>query len=272
MGSPRLRRPPAPADAERARSLALRGGTATLVGTGCPEPVTPVVHHVRADGSAVLLLADDEPLLDRVRTGQAAVMLELTDRTAVDLREPVRGLLWITGWLWLPEPRAARRMALQVADVRPHDRLLDLGHGATLVRLDPGSAVLADGDGSAALTPVDLAAAQPDPFCRMEDHWLSHLEESHPEVLIALARHMPPALAHCRGARVRPLGVDRCGLRLRVETPTRDHDVRLAFAQEASTPEELREQLNRLAGCLNQHGRGAAPGPGAPAAQAEGGV
>ena len=140
-------------------------------------------------------------------------------------------------------------MALQVADVRPHERLLDLGHGATLVRLDPGSAVLADGDGCAALTPVDLAAARPDPFCRLEDHWLAHLEESHPEVLIALARHLPSELSHCRGARIRPLGVDRCGLRLRVETPQRDHDVRLAFPGGAATPEELREQLNALVGC-----------------------
>ena len=147
----------------------------------------------------------------------------------------MRGLLWITGWLWVPEPRAARRMALQVADIHPNERLLELGNGATLVRLDPGSAVLTDGDGCAALTPVDLAAARPDPFCRMEDHWLSHLEEAHPEVLIALARHLPPELGHCQGARVRPLGVDRCGLRLRVETPHRDHDVRLAFPA-ASTP------------------------------------
>ena len=103
MGSTRLRRPPAPTDAERARSLALRGGDAALVGTGS-APVTPLVHHVRADGSAVLLLDDDEPLLERVRGGQTAVMLELADRAPVDLREPVRGLLWITGWLWLPEP------------------------------------------------------------------------------------------------------------------------------------------------------------------------
>ena len=248
MGSTRLRRPPAPADAERARSLALRGGTATLVGTGCPEPVTPVVHHVRADGSAVLLLADEEPLLDRVRSGRTAVMLELTDRAPVDLREPVRGLLWITGWLWLPERRAARRMALQVADVCPQDRLLDLDHGATLVRLDPGSAVLADGDGSAALGPVDLAAARPDPFCRLEAHWLGHLEEAHPDVMAALGRHLPRAL---RGpdSRVRPLGVDRCGLRLRVETPDRDHDVRLAFESEATTPDELRVQVHKLVGC-----------------------
>ena len=54
---------------------------------------------MRADGSAVLLIDDDEPLLERVRAGQTAVMLELADRAAVDLREPVRGLLWITGWL-----------------------------------------------------------------------------------------------------------------------------------------------------------------------------
>jgi hypothetical protein len=248
VGSTRLRRPPAPTDAERARSLAMRGGDAALVGTGS-APVTPLVHHVRADGSAVLLLADDDPLLDRVRGGQTAVMLELADRAPVDLREPVRGLLWITGWLWVPEQRAARRMALQVADVRPHERLLDLGHGATLVRLDPGSAVLADGDGCAALTPVDLAAARPDPFCRLEDHWLAHLEESHPEVFVALARHLPSELSHGRGARIRPLGVDRCGLRLRVETPRRDHDVRLAFPGGAATPDELREQLNALVGC-----------------------
>ena len=109
--------------------------------------------------------------------------------------------------------------------------------------------MLSDGDGCAALTPVDLAAARPDPFCRMEDHWLAHLEEAHPEVFIALARHLPPELGHCQGARVRPLGVDRCGLRLRVETPQRDHDVRLAFPGGASTPEELREQINRLVGC-----------------------
>jgi len=246
VGSTRLRRPPAPADAERARSLATRGGTATLVGTGSPAPVAPLVHHVRADGSAVLLLADDEPLLERVRTGRAAVMLELADRAPVDLR--YRGLLWITGRLSLPERHAARRMAMQVADVHPHDGLLALDHGATLVRLDPGSAVLADGDGSAALGPVDLAAAQPDPFCRFEDHWLGHLEEAHPDVLVALGRHLPRALRG-PGARVRPLGVDRCGLRLRVESPDRDHDVRLAFESEATTPEELRVQVHKLVGC-----------------------
>ncbi|WP_181783928.1 DUF2470 domain-containing protein, partial [Pseudonocardia pini] len=101
----------------------------------------------------------------------------------------------------------------------------------------------------AALAPVDLAAAQPDPFCRIEDHWLSHLEDAHPEVFDALARHLPAPLRHTLGARVRPLGVDRCGLRLRVETTDGDHDVRLAWQEEARTADELRTQLGLLVGC-----------------------
>jgi hypothetical protein len=214
LGTAPLRRPPTPTDAERARSVTTRGGQAALVGTGSPEPIAPLMHHLRADGSAVLLLDDGAPVLERIRSserGELPVMLELTDHPPVDLREPVRGLLWITGWLRVPDAERARRTALQVADVRPHPRLLDLGHGATLALLDPGSAVLADSEGSAALAPVHLAAARPDPFCRLEHHWLSHLEQAHPYIFDALARHLPPTLHTLPGARVRPLGVDRCG-------------------------------------------------------------
>ncbi len=261
MGSTRPRRPPAPTPAERARSVAARGGTACLVGTGAPQ-AAPLVHHVRADGSAVLLLDDDEPVLDAIRAapgGEFAAMLELADQAPVDLREPVRGLLWITGRLRIPEPDAARRIALQVADVRPHPDLLRLGHSATLVRLDPGSAVLSDAEGSAALSPVDLAAAWPDPFCLYEAHWLAHLEESHPDVLDALVRHLPPTLRDLRGARLRPLGVDRHGLRLRVEAPDRDHDVRIAWLEQATTVDELRVQMHRLMGCPLRRGTGSDP-------------
>lgn len=265
MGTTRLRRPPAPTGAERARSMIARGATASLVGTGA-RAATPLVHLVRADGSAVLLLADDEPVLDRLRdpggdsrTGsdspgwEAAApepaMLELADHAPVELREPVRALLWITGRLRLLDPDAARRTAVLVADVLPHPDLLRLGHGATLVRLEPGSAVLSDAEGSVALGPVDLAAARSDPFCRYERPWLAHLEQDHPEVFVALARHLPPALRDAPEARIRPLGLDRCGLRLRVETPDRDHDVRLAWPGRPATIEELRVQVGLLVGC-----------------------
>jgi hypothetical protein len=236
--------------------MASRGGTACLVGTGAPR-ATPLVHHVRANGSAVLLVEDHEPVLGVIRAapgGEFSAMLEIADHAPVDLREPVRGLLWITGWLHIPDPDPARRIALQVAEVRPHPDLLRLGHGATLVRLDPGSAVLSDAEGSVALTPVDLAAARPDPFCLYEGQWLAHLEEAHPDVFDVLALHLPPPLRDLRDARLRPLGMDRCGLRLRVETPGRDHDVRIAWPEQATTVGALHVQMHRLLGCPMRRG------------------
>jgi uncharacterized protein DUF2470 len=258
VGRSRTPRPPAPTDAERARGLAARGGTACLVGTGA-SPVAPLVHQVRVDGSAVLLLADDEPLLGQIRDADGAftAMLEVTDPAPVELREPVRGLLWVTGRLWLPDADPARRFALQVADQHPDPELLRLGHGATLARLHPDFAVLADAEGSAVLTPAELAAARPDPFCRVEHPVLAHLESHHPEALAALRGHLPAALRERPDARVRPLGLDRFGLRLRVETPGRDHDVRIAWAGRPATVPELRTELRRLTGAV-------APDPGAP--------
>jgi hypothetical protein len=176
-------------------------------------------------------------------------MLELADTAPVDLREPVRGLLWITGRISAVEPARARRIALALADHRPDPALLDIGYGAVLVRLTPHSAVLSDAEGTAALAPLDLAAATPDPFCHREHPWLAHLEQSHPQVFERLARHLPVPLRDARGARVRPLGLDRCGLRLRVEVGDADHDVRLAWERSISTPDELHEQFHRLVGC-----------------------
>ncbi|WP_214406071.1 DUF2470 domain-containing protein [Pseudonocardia lacus] len=249
MGRSRLRRPSAPTDPERARSIAARGGTASLVATG-EAAVAPLVHQVRADGSAILLFADDEPVVERIRRGAGSytAMLELTDTAPVDLRQPVRGLLWVTGRLWLPEPGTARRFALQVADANPHHDLLRLGHGATLVRLDPDFVVLSDAEGSAALAPVELAAARADPFCRGERGLLAHMEKCHPETLVALARHLPAALRERADATVRPLGLDRLGLRLRVETPYRDHDVRLPWETAPTSLSELWVQLRQLIG------------------------
>lgn len=248
MGTTRLRRPPAPTDAERARSVAARGrSAAALVGTGSPI-AHPRLHHVHADGSAILLLGDGEPLLERLH-GEPAVMLELADTAPVDLREPVRGLLWITGHLTAVDPARARRIAVGLAEHHPRPALLELGHGSTMVRLTPGSAVLSDAEGTAVLAPVDLAAARPDPFCHLEQQWLAHLERAHPEVFTALARHLPTPLRDSRDARVRPLGVDRCGLRLRVEAGAHDHDVRLAWEHAITTPQQLRTQIQRLVGC-----------------------
>lgn len=263
MGTTRLRRPAAPPAAERARSIASRGGQAALGGLDQTQRVVPLFHHVHPDGTAILLLPDDHPVLECVRLGPRhglPAMLELTDHAPVALHEPVRGLLWISGWLSQPGPTYARRLACEVAEDRPHPALLDLGHGSGMLRLRPGSAVLADAEGTAPLAPERLAAATPDPFCRLEHGWLRHLEEAHPDLFMRLERHLPASLRGRPGFRIRPLGLDRLGLRLRIEAirppgggasnvAGGDHDVRLAFREPADDQDQLRTQIGLLIGC-----------------------
>lgn len=241
MSATFIRRPPAPSPAERARTIAARHYPAVVLPTGLPgERIRPEFHHVHASGSVSILLPEDRPL------PSGATVVELTDLAPVELREPVRGLLWITGWLDLLDGAEARAEALAIAEQRPDPRLLDLGHGMTMLRLTPASLVLADPEGTCSLRPQAFSAAEPDPFHRQESEWLRHLEHRHPDVVGQLARHLPEEL---RGGLIRPLGLDQFGLRLRVETDSGDHDVRLAFSRPVSDPPQLAVELRRLVGC-----------------------
>ncbi|MBM7771126.1 hypothetical protein JOD54_001330 [Actinokineospora baliensis] len=253
-------RPPAPHPAERARTIAALGGRATLVPAadqGQADRVVPLLHHVHADSSVSVLLPSDHELVGsawQAPRGELATMVELADTAPVPLREPVRGLLWITGWLRALGDDEARDLAVRIAEERPDPRLLDLGHGAALLRLMPASLVLADAEGSHSVAVEAFAQASPDPFASFEAGWLRHLELSHTDVVGALVRHLPEDL---RGGHVRPLGLDRFGLRLRVEAIDADHDVRLAFSRPVSDPSELSAELRRLVGCpflASRHG------------------
>jgi hypothetical protein len=240
-----------PPPAERARTLTTRDATAAVLAAGTSDRSEPALHHVYQDGSAVVLLPDNHPLLAMLELkprGDVSAMIELTDTAPVALRRPVRGLLWITGWLRALDPQQARQAAVEVVAHRCDERLLDLGYGSRLLCLHPVFAVLSDTEGTAWLTPADLAAAEPDPLRHLEQDWLRHLDQTHPDVLHALAK---PVFAVPYGgkAHVRPLGVDRLGLRLRIEDGEETHDVRLAFQRPATTPVQLATELHRLTGC-----------------------
>jgi hypothetical protein len=238
-------RPQTPDPGERARTIAVHGPASFMPSTDCGEKVAPLLHHVHPDGSVTALLAEDHELV-AVAAEQPTAMVEVVDLAPVPLREPVRGLLWITGWLRTVPMSEAREIALEVAESRADPRLLDLGYGAVMVRLSPASLVLADGEGTHPVELDEFTAATPDPFCGQEAGWLRHLELSHTDVVGQLVRHLPDEL---RGGHVRPLGLDRFGLRLRVEALDADHDVRLAFSAPISTPGELAIELRRLVGC-----------------------
>lgn len=259
--------PAVPPPAERARAVAVRARHAALiagVGTGSAGldrapvedagdelRVIPTLHHVPATGAATLQLAEDHPLVLAVRERGAAqlpVMLELADTAPVELRQPVRALLWVSGRLRLLPARVARRAALRIAGERPDERLLDVGHGDCLLRLDPCTVVLSDAEGTEVLAPTAVAAAPADPLAEVGDQWLAHLADAHAGVVAELSRRLPPELRR-PGSRVSPLGVDRLGLRLRVEDAEGgDHDVRLGFPGPVLCPRRLGEAVRHLAG------------------------
>jgi hypothetical protein len=254
---PALPSPAVPSPAERARATVVRAAGAALIAGALPgrdpasedggERVTPVLHHVPASGAATLQLPADHPLVVHARTREyVPAMLELTDTAPLPVRQPVRGLVWIAGRVRVLPARVARRAALRIAAEHPDERLLDVGHDDVLLRMDPGSVVLSDAEGTGTFTPAEVAATAPDPFVACGDSWLAHLASAHGSLVTGLVRHLPPAL-RSPGNAVVPLAVDRLGLRLRVETLSGDHDVRIGFSAPVACPRMLGAEVRRLA-------------------------
>ncbi len=238
----------APSTAERIRSVCVTARDARLAVEGVPTVVT-ALHRVRDGAEVVVAVAGSDAVAGLARRagldGLPAV-LELTDTAAVALREPVRALVWLRGALL--DVHDQRTLALELALEHPEPALLGVGHETVLLRLDLTSAVVADSTGAEGVSVEALRAAEPDPFCADEAAWLHHLEHTHADLLALLARRLPVEL---RRGRVRPLGLDRNGLRLRVERGhgLDDRDVRLPFPTPVREAAGLGRALRVLAGC-----------------------
>ena len=237
-----------PSTAERMRSAGARATDAVLAVAGS-DPVVTALHHLRGDGTAVLATPTDcaaAALAWQAGPGGLPAVLELTDHAPLTLRDPVRSLVWLRGTLTAVSGHDERALADAVAAENPHAALLDVGHGTTLLRLHLESAVVADGSGAESVPVADLLAAEPDPFCDVESGWLQHLAEDHADLVEMLARRLPPSL---RTGPVRPLGIDRYGVRLRIEAATGDRDVRMDFPAPVADAVELGRALRILVGC-----------------------
>ena len=177
--------------------------------------------------------------------------MELADHAPLPLREPVRSLVWISGWLQdVPQAEVPGLLDV-VASENPDPVLLQVNSegdpaALSLLRLRITSVVVADGTGAEAVTVGALLAAQPDPFCLAESGWLQHLEMVHGDIVDRLAARLPVGL---RRGKVRPLGLDRYGLRLRIEKDEGDEDVRLPFAKPVDDAAGLSQAIRLLMGC-----------------------
>ncbi len=238
-----------PSPAERARSVLARPNPATVTSADISLHLTGAVCHTTFEGEVTLLVPDQHRLLAEIGAGTLEATIEFADTAPVDLRDPTRSLLWVSGDLSVPALTEARDRALSVLADDSDERLLDLGHGRTMIVVNPHLVIHSDHDGCHVLHPEEFTDAAADPLGRWEGPWLRHLEDDHPDVLWALVTRCGTQLPQ---GRPRPLGVDRHGLRLRLEGPDGDHDVRIPFRRPARTPHDVAHEVQELAG-LDQH-------------------
>jgi uncharacterized protein DUF2470 len=246
-----------PTTAERIRSAFARAGGAMLAVEGL-EPADSPVHHLLDDGSFAITVPVDGAVAQMVVSAGAAgvqAVLEMTDYAPLPLREPVRSLVWIRGRLHgVPSGEIPALLDLIAAE-DPNPALLQVNSSTgdtdrdtryALMRLEIDSVVVADSTGAESVGLSALLGARPDPFCAMESCWLQHMESAHREVVDRLASRLPVSL---RRGRVRPLGLDRYGVQLRIEGDDGDHDVRLPFAKPVDDISGLSQAIRVLMGC-----------------------
>ncbi len=236
---------PGPTTAERIRSACARPGSALVAIEGV-EPEATGLHHLLADGAFAITVPVRGLAAATVTAAGVPAMLELTDYAPLPLREPVRSLVWIRGRLHRVPAGAVRGLLDLVAAEQPDPALLRVGSEHTLLRLEAESVVVADATGAESIGVTALLQAQPDPFCALETCWLRHIDADHRDVVARLASRLPAPL---RCGRVRPLGLDRYGIRLRVEGRDGDHDVRLPFTRPVDDVQGLNQAIRVLMGC-----------------------
>ena len=236
----------------------MRAGGAMLAVDGV-EPAATAVHHLLDDGSFAITVPVNGLVAGMVvAAGTAGVqaVLEMTDYAPLPLREPVRSLVWIRGRVQAVPRRDVPDLLDLIAAEESESRTAASEHGrsAGLPRRHPVGADAARDrirrrrrlDRRRGRRRQHAARARPDPFCAMESCWLQHLESAHREVVDRLANRLPTPL---RRGRVRPLGLDRYGVQLRVENDDGDHDVRLPFANARRRRDRAQPGDSVLMGC-----------------------
>ncbi|MCV7377116.1 DUF2470 domain-containing protein [Mycobacterium alsense] len=251
-----------PTTAERIRSACARAGGALLAleasagAAARQDPVATPVYHLLPDGSFAVALPPG--LVDEANAplSGSQALLELTDYAPLPLREPVRSLVWVRGRLHRVPPDMVTDVLDLIAAECPNPALLQIETPRsapadgdpryTLLRLEVESVVVTDATGAEPVSVADLLAARPDPFCEIEAGLLWHLDTVHNDVVARLVSRLP---ARLRRGPVRPLGLDRYGVRFRVEGDDGDHDVRLPFHRPVDDMTGLSQAIRVLMGC-----------------------
>ena len=237
----RDRQPPA---AERARTIAARPA-ASLYGLGLG--ICQVWGATTTDaGDVLLVVPTDGTMATALRTsplGDVPARLTVTDRTPVPIAHPVRGRALLSGWVEPVAEYDVTRLVLDFADTQPCDHLFDVGLSATLLRLDLAEVQLEEAGVCTDVDPDDFRAARPDVISRAENE--------------LMAQQCGPLSRLCgrvqrwagRHDDVQLLGLDRFGVRYRVQSRRGCYDLRVPFAEPLGRPDDFGPAVGHLLSC-----------------------
>lgn len=235
------RQPPA---AERARTIAARPA-ASLYGLGLG--ICQLWGATTTDAGDVLLVVPTDGMvmtaLGNSPLGDVPARLTVTDRTPVPVPHPIRGLVQLAGWIQPVAEYDVTRLVLDFADAQPCDSLFDVGLSATLVRLELAEVQLEEAGGATDVDPDAFLAARPDGVSRAENELMA--QQCRP--LMRLARRVQQRVD--RHDDVRLLGLDRFGVRYRVQSRHGCYDLRVPFDEPLDRPADFGAAVDRLLAC-----------------------
>jgi hypothetical protein len=261
--SPALSSPagPVPTAAERARTLLEFGSSVILDVPGIDlanrPGIPPLVRcAVLPDGALAVLAEHDSPLCRIASVShqdEVAGLLEAVDVAPVAMPHRIRGRATVHGRLSALPP-AAPEVLDGLFPRRP------TAGPYALLRFDPDHLAVEDLWGADCC--VDLTGfgrATTDPLAAEEAAVLQHLASAHADQLALLGAQ---ALDHPSGPRswpdrdrydVRPVSLDRFGLRIRLLSEDRVLDARFEFHRPVTGPEHLAEAMHRLFSQVHTH-------------------
>ena len=230
-----------PSASERARTVLCQAGTMAIeIGAEVIETVD--LTGVDADGSLVVLVGMNSPLVDRVADHFVPCRLQAALVSPLPGADRVLDRVSAIGHLVL-ETDVSTGMQVVLAGRRgdPATRLPD-SDGAVLLRV-VFTALNLNG---CPVSPTAYAAAQADPLAAGSNAFVEHLGRGHAAEVIQLAHLLDPELTQDVRA-VTPVRVDRYGLTLRLDHGAgAARTARLNFDTALRDPRELPRAMQVL--------------------------
>jgi hypothetical protein len=241
-----------PTPAERARTVLRSASTVEVL--MLPDQVEVVaVHGADESGRPLLLVPAGSALATAANPADddgALAVLHAVDVCPVPMADRIRGEAWFGGWLSEVPPTELTAAVLALAEREACGDLLDVGAGWLVLRLELAEIRLEDRisgrcGAPTIVEPDEYRAARADPLVDGEPEWLGHLVCAHPAEFAQLCLRIDPA-ARPPGCRLRPLALDRFGLRIRAEESGGYRDVLLPFDPPLQDADQLPGAIARL--------------------------